>query len=376
MGKKKSGLIKWVAAAACLCLLVGGIFIFGRQAEPQQPESDGLASITIPELNAGMGFEGYMVYDVSELDNGNPWSESMGITELPVYINGSYDSSGAGVPKGLREEEMVDRLKQYASALELEIGEIEVVRDGLEIQNGGVVTDPEPTYARAETSHEEIIAYADGMVEYLISGEGSALPEACNFTNSETTDEEAKTVLSYFIDAYGRLQRYGEPIGISYGDYTIYGDFIRNYYIYDGSGDEAEDILNYNFRKSLFIPNEKGNLSTIRIFDALITAQKVDDYPIISIDEAKERLINGNYQTGVPIEFPGEESIGKVELMYRAGRLEEIFLPYYRFYVLLPDDMTSEAASGKGLKNYGAYYVPALTDEHVVNMPTYDGRFN
>lgn len=379
--KKKGNWVKYAALAACLCVLVGGIYvgahIISGKSQPNISNDTNPDAITIPELKPdGTGFEGYMVYDVSELTGGNPWSENMGITELPVYINGSYDTSGAGVPKGLSEEEIAERLKRFASAFELEIGTIEVVKDGLGTYNGEVVKAPAPTWARAETPDYELTAYADGSVEYHVLGEGSVLPETLNFTYSETTDEEAEAVLSYFIDSYDMLQQYGEPIGTSFGDYTAYGDLMRNYVIYDGAGDDVAKILNFNFRQSRFIPNAKGNLSTIRINDGLLTAQKIRDYPIISTEEATDRLIRGNYQTSAPAMFPGKEFIGRVELIYRTGRLEEVFLPYYRFYVLMPDDASSESASEKRLKTYGAYYVPALHDEDIVNMPTYDGRFN
>ena len=29
-----------------------------------------------------------------------------------------------------------------------------------------------------------------------------------------------------------------------------------------------------------------------------------------------------------------------------------------------------------GLKTYGAYYVPAIADEYIIDMPVYEGHFN
>ena len=48
--------------------------------------------------------------------------------------------------------------------------------------------------------------------------------------------------------------------------------------------------------------------------------------------------------------------------------------PYYRFYVLLSDEYAPD--TDNGLKTYAAYYVPAIADEYIAGMPTYDGRFN
>ena len=137
-----------------------------------------------------------------------------------------------------------------------------------------------------------------------------------------------------------------------------------------------EDILNYNFRKMGFSPNEEGELWLIDSYDALSVAEKIGDYPIVGVEEATERLVDGHYSTSVPFAMPGEEYITRVELMYRSGPLEELLIPYYRFFVLLPDADGWVMQKENGLQTYGAYYVPAITDEYIVDMPTYDGYFN
>ena len=74
--------------------------------------------------------------------------------------------------------------------------------------------------------------------------------------------------------------------------------------------------------------------------------------------------------------MPDEEYIKKVELVYRTGDMEEYYLPYYRFLVELPEEENSEIESEHGLKNYGAYYVPAVESSYLTNMPVWDGGFN
>lgn len=401
--KRKNVWVRWGAMAACLGIVIlGAVAIVpqeepqppdiidpapstvpgqnsgGQQDEPQPTDSTGSGLITIPDLNVGgMGFEGYMYYDISELNTGNPWSESMNITSLPVYKNRAYDVSGAGVPQGLSETEMVERLNLAVSALGLEVLSQEVIANGTwYIKDGEKVKDDRPTRIEAETNNGMIYALASGGISYF-QHEGWALPDELNFTLSKTTDEEAEEALSYLIEAYGEFLNVKEPVMVCSGDYTFAGEFHRDYKVYDASGDDVEDILNYNFRPARFVPDEnEGELWMVGITDVLLAAEKMGDYPIITAEEATKRLINGNYQTSVPAEFPGEEFIGKVELMYRSGPLEEVLLPYYRFYVQLPDEENPQAAAEKGLKTYGAYYVPAITDEYIANMPTYDGRFN
>ena len=81
---------------------------------------------------------------------------------------------------------------------------------------------------------------------------------------------------------------------------------------------------------------------------------------MISVNKAKEELVKGNCISSVPYDFPGEEYVESVELIYKHGRRESI-APYYRFIVELP-----EAPSVNGeMKNYGAYYVPAIKDKYI-----------
>ena len=107
--------------------------------------------------------------------------------------------------------------------------------------------------------------------------------------------------------------------------------------------------------------------------------QKLGDYPIITADEARELLFNGNFVTSIPSEelradTVREEDIAAVELVYRPGNVEQIFMPYYRFSIRLRD--REDERSELGLKNYGAFYVPAVESEYLTEMPVWDGTFN
>ena len=384
---RKYSRVKWGTIAACLCLATIGTLTLRQQnnsrqevplqqsipqqsisqqdtpqSVPQDSDFTNADTTTIPELNyGGMGFEGYMCHDISELHNSNPWTENMNISTLPVYQNNSYDPTGAGVPKGLSREEMLELLSVAASALHLEVLSTEIIADGMMTKDGESVPDPTPTRVHAETDNGTINIYADGEIEYYLPGEGLELPKGYSFTRSDTTDEEAERVLSYLMDVYNELLAFTEPRAVTSGDYNIYDHFNRLYKVYDASGDDLEDILNYHFCYANFYPGVNGNLYLIRIYNSLLTAEKLGDYPVITVEEATNRLLAGNYQTSVPEAFPGKEFIGKVELMYRTGPLTEVLLPYYRFYVLLPDTTNSTSAD-YGLKTYGAYYVPAIAD--------------
>ena len=100
-------------------------------------------------------------------------------------------------------------------------------------------------------------------------------------------------------------------------------------------------------------------------------SRKIGDYPIVTADEARKLLLEKHYITTVPDEMPGEEYIAHIELIYRTSRRDAIFMPYYKFFVEMPD-MQRE----NGLKTYGVFYVPAVKGEFLENMPQWDGSFN
>ena len=85
-----------------------------------------------------------MCHDVSELDNGNPWSAEKKITSLPVYKNGAYDPSGAGIPVGLGEEEMVKQLNFAADALHLEIRSTDIAAGDFAEESGEAAAGTNP----------------------------------------------------------------------------------------------------------------------------------------------------------------------------------------------------------------------------------------
>ena len=82
---KKPIWVRWVAAAACLCLVLSGLFVMTRPGNTPIGISGDLPQIAIPKYESGgMGFEGLMYYSAEELENGNPWREDMELSTLPV----------------------------------------------------------------------------------------------------------------------------------------------------------------------------------------------------------------------------------------------------------------------------------------------------
>lgn len=370
----RSGWMKGMAVAACLALTASALAVWRFRTQPDPPPTQPadtepvLEPLVIPDLKGEMGYEGYLCFDPSEVRLNTPWNDLLAVDTLPVYRNNAYDPSELGVAIGLTETEMVETLQDSLEALGLEATSVEW------IPNIAFPDDPLPTGVRAVTDEGELIVRADATIEFFFPEEGVALPEDYHFTSRDTTDQQAQETLAYLAEKYRAFLGMEDPVGVTWGRHNIYGEFRREYLVFDAAGSETEDFLNYHLCPAWFYANEEGRLRLIRIYDHERLAEKVGDYPIITVDEAKQRLLAGNYQTSVPYALSGEENIVWVDLMYRTGYRDEMLIPYYRFYAYMPESPMFNCA--EGLKDYGAYYVPAIADEYIANMPLYDGYFN
>ena len=126
---RKSAWIKWVSAAAAIAIVA---FIGAKAFVPSEPEQNDNPLVggteteygsSLPILEyiessaAAYGFEGYMAYDISELENGNPWNEKMTFDTLPVYRNNSFNEIGIAYP-GIGEEAMLKKLGELNGFVE------------------------------------------------------------------------------------------------------------------------------------------------------------------------------------------------------------------------------------------------------------------
>ena len=356
------------AIAACLCVVIAGAAILPRLGERTpaiQPGGD-LPLLEVSLESGGMGFEGLLYYDFSEMNNGNPWHEGMVFDTLPVYRNSSYIPAAVGSPIGLSVEEMEQRIQSAAQALGVEI-------TGLE-QNYDSFIPTEVYQVEAQADGLRFTAEGDGTVTVYFDG-GLPLPEEYSFTYSDTADQEAEEVLDYLIDRYAALLNFQQPEKVLRGEYNIYAEFDRDYHVFDAAGDDVEDLLNYAFHYAQFAPDDAGNLSLIRLYD--VNAEKIGDYPIISLEEAREALLAGQYLTTVPYDFPGGGFVYGGELIYHkspaSSRWDQTFMPYYRFYVDISHEFPHWT---NGLKNYGAYYVPAVQHQYLKPGWEWDRSFH
>lgn len=384
---KKRGGWKWAAAAACLAaVLAGGFALYGRLSAPDTADLPVL-DLTPKEGASAWGFEGYMAYDITELASANPWTEKTNLKTLPVFHNPvEYDRAGAAKIASDEEarqaelEAMKARLLEAAERLGLE--NVQVTDNAPSQEEIDAVTEKfasvgekvpegyfEPTEAVAEQDGIKLTVGADLAVRIEFDP-AIDLPGEVHFSYNGTY-EETKAAAEYLLERYRDLLGMEKPqVSITGGDYTYDGEQMFGIEFFDAAGGKTRQILNYNFNSASFACNDEGKLWIIRLNHPDLS-QKVGDYPIISVKEAQALLCSGNYITTVPEEMPGEEYIARVELIYRDSRHDQYLMPYYRFYVEVPD-----MAQDNGLKTFGAYYVPAVSGEFLTGMPVWEGQFN
>jgi len=333
-----------------------------------------LPMLTINENLGDYGFEGYMAYDINELKSGNPWTENDELKTLPVFKNQSKYSGKGYWTGGLSEKQMIQKVKKTASVMGLNIDKIENIYSKI---------NAEDFYENYVPHLEGIIATCgDITIEARINGytiisfqNEISLPDEYVFTFNDITEKQATKTMNYLLDKYKHLTNFKLPALTLLGDYTIDEKRLFSYSAYDNSGTLIERMLNYNFSQVYFNANaydeeSEGKLQSIWLLSNDIL-EKLGDYPIITAQKARSLLLQKKYITSVPEELPDEKHIAKVELMYRNDGFDEIYMPYYRFYIEL-----STMQQDNGLKTYGAFYVPAVDEKYIANMPLWDGSIN
>lgn len=377
--KKKSRIIRWTAIGGSICAAVlVACFAFSRMNKNQEEfsgpygsfaEADERETIKGSEViksevtNGGTGYAGYMAYDASEFAAPNPWKPETEMDALPVYKNLAYTSFY------LSEEQMREIAENTAHTLGVGIVSSELSYDNYIIPDKKPVEQKRGLYCINVECSDETSIKVNGRGEIHISFNEKQLPSGYSFTYNNTTADEADAVLEYLSEEYADLLCFDNPLYYSYTHRSYSGDESREYYVYNKTEDYVQDILNFNFCYARFYPDENGGIGGIWLSNAFCTSEYIGDYPIITVDEATEMILNGNYYSSVPVDYirngvVSAEDISRTELVYRAPSKDEYYQPYYCFYVVLDSEAKYEK-SPEGLNDYGMFYVPAVESEYL-----------
>lgn len=361
--KKRTTWRRWGAMAACLAVLLGVGFLFFPRSSPDVPDPVQTELPTLPVSMGpslgGYGYEGYYVRDISELKNTSPSQIGSLPDTLPVFRNAT-----GGYPLQAATEEykakMLTLCRSVAGRLGRDAENMTVVWDE---RNGGLV----PTTVTA-TGADGVKIEVDQFMTVTISYPDRNRPFSENVL---PTYDDAHKLAEKLLAEYRDLMNFANPqICITGGYYNIDGEQSYDIAFVETGGTQTEELLEFFFHGAEFFCNEGGEpwLIHLRCTDL---SDKVGDYPIITAQQAQAQLVAGHYITSCGWEMPGEAYIRKVELVYRTGEYDEYFMPYYRFYVEL-----LEEAPVEGCMHLAAYYVPAVAEEYLAPLSTWDGRFN
>ncbi len=341
-----------------------------RDAEPvHEAENTAEKILFNTETSGGMGFEGYLLYDISELGTENPFDENMVYDSLPVYEFSPMTNEDI--------ENEFNRILQNTGMTQADINYtefewVEIVDDGdRKVIDQTIATDtadrPSPT-AQLYTVNVD-----------MTGGYVKIRPARSEVTVSLYDDRPEDDAA---IGAYTR-QNYTRFVGENtasyvYNDYNIYGEqSLFPHYIYTVSDDYAQNIFNCSVGSTLVwhsdelwqSDNDKGE--NIRLMYTPQNCYNLTEYlPAISWQQALGMLYKGEYISTLPEPMSDSVEVAKIELVYKeppyyrpADYKAGYALPFYKFYIERPQ--YNHATEIAELKNYAVYYVCAIHPDYV-----------
>ncbi len=342
---------------------------------------------TLPRLPAveldvgGMGFEGYLAYDISDLSAANPLQPEAPPAKMPVFESGLYSEMGRLC--GGDFAAMETRLRRVAAGLGLDAETLTVTDDTPSEEEQQAIRDKyaavgdevpegyfEPSRLLAEA--EGIELEVDAALTVTIRFEPAVeLPPELTFAHGEAGYDETVAIADWLAERYaGLLAGMQQPTAdITGGDYTYSGVQSFGICFYDAAGDQAQRLIHYAFNRVTFACDDEGKLFIARVY-APDLSQVVAEYPVISVERAWQQLQDGRYLTSVPCPPPTDRGYARVELVYLGGTsggyidTGSLRQPCYRFYIELTAQELGQVELENGLKTYGAYYVPAIEPDY------------
>ena len=257
----------------------------------------------------------------------NPWWREGDVLEsLPVFANTvrrygdviwggddwhrNLDDDWVVGWHGWTDEEMVTEAERIATALELEIEEMQ-------------------WHWRSEIAYEyserTVMVFASDYVDIRVSSSGVVritfgrppLPEHV---------ERAIDGIEYAVSI--------DKVALAFGFElpTLVPNRTYPVIVFDNSGDYLEErILNYVFSAGLWIARQSDSI-VYHSHDVLLS-HKIGAFPIITLQEALERLMDGDFITFFGDTPPPLESIIHVSIAYQQRTFMDVFTPFYAFTI-------------------------------------------
>lgn len=280
-----------------------------------------------------------------------------GITEMPVFKNRFYRDKYGKTISDINKDEMLEKVKWVANSLNLDINKM-------------------------ESSSQSVIAYCDGLeIEatyeediFLKFKPPIILPEQYLDFNSDLEENNMNTT-KYLTDKYKNLLNMKSPYPeLTGGDFNIYSERQFQLNVFENDGDMLNKILGYNFNRAKFYLDENKRLSKIYIHKVDIS-QKIGDYPILTVDDAKNIFVKDKFVKDVLKTSKVENCIKRIELGYNFEMIyryeTDLIIPYYKFLIEIPSETLKN-----NFKSYQYFYIPAVQPEYLEDESVWDIRVN
>lgn len=371
----KTSALKWnmgvVGVVVAVVILAVVALLWPKNTLEQNPTESELASgteesestIIIDEENIIYSFAGPMMSKdgFAEWLATLPWNQEKEVTMLPIYKNLAYVSK-AGETVYLDEETLTTMADDIAVKLNMDVTSrsFHTIDVGEQAYVCEIEVRTDLGAIRISGRGEVFVSYNNGVK--LMNG---------SVMSDKATTQEANETVAFLAQQYAHLFSETEWIPISYEEYdSINGvDFTRKMNYHMASGSVAHPLVEYYFKQVGFDYVEELGMTRIHYGDVRMAAESLGYYSVVSYEEAKELLLQGQYipyhlsyrdVDGVEKRtFSDSDEIKAVVLMYDTSATEEYYQPYYCFYVELSEQPNS----------YYKYYVPAIRGVGLDGLP-------
>ena len=369
---------KTIVAIVCIALLVVGVLVWPKNLGEQLPSNIDSEMLEGPVENTDLDILQFVkILNGEHLSETTfeyrkssfPWNRELEIAALPIFKNLAYVNIQGYIGQYsvfFSEDALVSMTEEIASKLNWQVLDSTTQKVTLSEDAQNIVIGIDAT-----TDKGSIHIDGNGRVDISFT-EGIQLPAEYRMSDSASIEEANKTV-NFLLEQYVALFSTDKLSPNCYDVYDTDGNRSMKYQAVERTYG-AGGIVEYYFNQVGFEYSEARGLTGISYGDVRVATELLGYYPIISVDEAKDMLVNGeaicldNAFSAYEAKLSDLNSASYVELMYYVPNEEEyehsftdrsLYVPYYCFYVKLGD--TNE---------YCRYYVPAVEGATLGTIPS------
>lgn len=300
------------------------------------------------------------------------------ITALPVLKRKLEYTDGYGPGYYYTKEQMFNLGRAAAKALD-----VNVLSEEAENENGLPQADETERVSLVQLTCENdirIIVMSCGEIQICFD-QTVSLPPEYTFTFFTST-ENAEASVRYLTERYAALLQMEDPVLEIRSDATFNGLNTLHVVVHESSSDPVRNLLDYSLTSVFFSPahNRSDGMEVIRLYNAGATAEYVADYPIITEDAAKQKLLEQGYMhfngdgdlmgTYDRREIPVQDICG-CELGYALGA--KYIYPVYRFLVEVHEDEGAPYLANN-LRTFKWFSVPAVREDFILETASEDAE--